>query len=379
MDSFSSPQPPPEDDPVVVSDEHLKLVKTRIEEGTARYFPRLDARQARVILRRFSEVSSYPLYRADVYEGAERMPAASIVVKFAPVFEDNNEGLTEYNHLRQMWESADCENGPLRVPRPLDFYADVNALVMERVGGERFSRVLLRTASRRAGRDRLERLSEAATLCGRWLRLYHGVTESSSTRAFNEDFVGAVEKKLEFFEPLGFSSSVAARVRRVARELSAYGRSITVTVSDQHGDYGPQNVHVGDDFIYVFDLNYHVPAVIYDDINYFLVTLETLNPYPRYPLFDRGKVMALGRVFLSGYFGGEEKLTAERRLLLGGYYLKSLLFRCNKQRRNVTKKGRVARGLYDLTRLRSFYPNRLNEQCDRVERLLAADSPEVPR
>ena len=112
-------------------------------------------------------------------------------------------------------------------------------------------------------------------------------------------------------------------------------------MADQHGDYGPQNVHVGEGYVYVFDLNYHVAAPVYDDIDYFLVTLETMNPYPRQWFFDRARVAAMRDPFLDAYFAGAPPDPA-RKVYLEGYYLKSLLFRCAKQRRNTARRGRVA-------------------------------------
>jgi hypothetical protein len=87
--------------------------------------------------------------------------------------------------------------------------------------------------------------------------------------------------------------------------------------------------------------------------------------------------MALRDNFLAGYFGPDNPLTLEQRILLEGYYLKSLLFRCAKQRRNVTKKGRLMRLVFDLTRIRSYYPKRLRKQCESVEALLHQDRYEV--
>ena len=218
---------------------------------------------------------------------------------------------------------------------------------------------------------------EGATLCGRWLRAFHDLTAREEEHPFDAAFADDVTGKIEFFEKFGFPKEISKRLRNTVDDLRAYGKLINAPTSGRHGDYGPQNVHLGDGFVYVFDLNYHTPAFVYDDINYFLVTLETLNPYPRYVLFDRKRVMALRDNFLGGYFGGVEPLTIDQHILLEGYYLKSLLFRCAKQRRNVSKKSGMMTKLYDLTRVRSYYPKRLSLQCDRVERLLHRDRYEV--
>lgn len=357
-------------DTVIVTDDDLSALQNRISDKADAYFPHLAGRNVSVSVHRFPETSSYPLFGADIRETGGRGKTESIVIKFAPVLQDNNEGLTEYNHLRLMWDNVECKNGPIRVPRPLDFYDDMNALLTERVPGERFSRALLRSASLGAGKEDQTRMADGAVLCGRWLREFHRLTAKPDANPFDAEFVAEVNEKLELFESFGFPKKASKRLRNTVEDLRAYGKLITAPVSGRHGDYGPQNVHVGDGFVYVFDLNYHTSAFIYDDINYFLVTLETINPYPRYFLFDRRKVMALRDVFLTGYFGSDEPLTLEQRVLLDGFYLKSLLFRCAKQRRNVSKQNVLMTRLYDLTRVRSYYPKRLGIQCDRVESLL---------
>ncbi len=375
--------PPPkipavlEYDTVIVTDNDLDTLKTRIAENLVAYYPHLADRDTRVTVQRYPEVSSYPLYGVDVFVEESGEPAVSIVVKFAPVLRDNNEGLTEYKHLKLIWENIECEKGPIRVPRPLDFYEDLNALLTERVPGERFSRALLRNASRGAAKDDYQRMTEGAALCGQWLRAFHDLTEKAQQHPFDSGFVDDVNTKLELFESFGFPRQASKRLKNTVRELSTYGKLINAPLSGRHGDYGPQNVHIGDGFVYVFDLNYHTDAIIYDDIDYFLVTLETLNPYPKHVLFDRKKVMALRNNFLAGYFGPDNPLTLDQRILLEGYYLKSLLFRCAKQRRNVSKKSRLMRRVFDLTRIRSYYPKRLKKQCERIEVLLHQDRYEV--
>jgi hypothetical protein len=114
----------------------------------------------------------------------------------------------------------------------------------------------------------------------------------------------------------------------------------------------------------VFDLNYHVAAPVYEDIDYFLDTLETMNPYPRQWLFDRRRVAALRGPFMRGYFGSASGEDGEREAMIEGYYLKSLLFRLAKQRRNTSKRGRAAVAAFDALALRGHYPRRIRQQCE---------------
>jgi hypothetical protein len=240
--------------------------------------------------------------------------------------------------------------------------------VVERVGGERFSRRFLRDGGRFAGAAAAARLENGVRLCGRWLSAFHDAHRRGEVAPFGDEFANSVEEKLAFFTAHGLDRAAADTVRSTLERLHAFGRLRRVTLADQHGDFGPQNVHVGDGHIYVFDLNYHTAAPVYEDVDYFLVTLETMNPYPRQWLFDRGRVELLRAPFLEGYFGpGDDAL---RDVLLSGYYLKSLLFRCAKQRRNTARRGRAAVAVFDALRLRGFYPRRLVRQCALVRACL---------
>ena len=135
-------------------------------------------------------------------------------------------------------------------------------------------------------------------------------------------------------------------------------------------DFGPQNIHVGDGWICVFDLSYARPACVFEDITYFLVTLETLNPFPRQPFFSRKNAMALRMPFLQGYFG-VGPLDSETRIFLEGYYLKALVLRCVKQRRNVRRRPLPVKIAFDMFKTGRYYPRRIERQCDLILSLLA--------
>lgn len=359
-------------DGVVVTRDMLHSLGERLLANFPRYFPgtAFDAAGSSARVLRLGQASSYPLFAATLVPGAAG-GARDVIIKFAPVFDVNNEGLTEYRHLTLMHDRL-AGRSALRVPRPLDFLADVNALVMERVGGRRFNRVLLESAVHGAGVQAGERLQSAARLCGAWLADFHAATAAGGVTAFDEAFAASVEEKVVQFRGHGLPAAVAEAIARTVRDLRAFGAGRPVALADQHGDFGPQNVHVGDDHVCVFDLNYNTTAPIYHDICYFLVTLETMNPYPHQWRFDRRRVAVMRAPFLAGYFGGAFT-DATHGACLEGYYLRSLLFRCAKQRRNTAARGRVALAAFDFTQVRGYYARRLARQCGIIqERLRAA-------
>lgn len=351
-----------------VSDEQITALLARMDEDLPRFFPHLAGKDRHIALTFDSRRSSYPLLGADVYVGESSLPAASLVAKFAPAFEDNNEALTEFENLELMHERLGRDDR-LRVPRPLAFYPEMNVLLTERVGGQQFSRLLLASASHTA-RTPGAHLVEAARLCGRWLREYHRATHTRSVHPFESDFEATVLDKVGQLVAHGFDSNLLPALVHTLAGLRQFGRTVEVPVARKHGDFGLQNVHVGDDWIAVFDLSYKVPAVVYEDVDYFLVTLETVNPYPRYPLFDRSKALLLRAPFLGGYFGDDSGSALDRRIVLEGYYLKNLVFRCSKQRRNMHRRSRMLGWVYDRMYVGGYYPVRIEQQCRHIDRLL---------
>jgi hypothetical protein len=295
-------------------------------------------------------------------------PLAGVIVKFAPVYPGHNEGLTEYQHLELMTKSLGAD-GSLRVPRPLDFYGDLNALATEEVGGRRFSAELVRDASAFATKETAGRLHWIIEHSGRWLAEFHRTTSRGAAHPFDEEFRKGVRRKMRAMRPFGFPQKTAARVERTMDELADKTAGRTAPFAGLHGDFGPQNIHVGDGWVCVFDLSYHTGAAVFDDITYFLVTLETLNPLPRNPFFSRRRALALREPFLRGYFGSAELSPADR-LFLEGFYLKALVYRCVKQRRNVCRRPLPIKLLFDKTKIAGYYPRRIARQCALVTELL---------
>ena len=81
--------------------------------------------------------------------------------------------------------------------------------------------------------------------------------------------------------------------------------------------------------------------------------------------------MALRMPFLQGYFG-VGPLTRETQIFLEGYYLKALILRCVKQRRNVRRRPLPVKIAFDRFKIGRYYPLRIQRQCDHILSLLAA-------
>jgi Ser/Thr protein kinase RdoA (MazF antagonist) len=346
-----------------------EFIRQRVTEKAGEYFPGVDREKLETECRPFSERSTYPLYLCRLNRAGGTGPVAGAVVKFAPVHPDNNEGLTEFEHLKLLHDKLG-DDGALRVPRPLDFYGDVNALVTEEVKGERFSRILLRDTGYFTSGDRRQTLHLTIDRCGQWLARFHELTGCGKANAFDTPFREGLNHRIRILKRFGFPVGTEKRISDTVSALEEYGSRVHAPFADLHGDFGPQNVHVGDNWICVFDLSYARQAPVFDDITYFLVTLETVNPFPRQPFFKRRSAMALRAPFLQGYFG-VGPIDRKTSIFLEGYYLKALLYRCVKQRRNVGRRPLPVRIAFDKFKIGRYYPRRIQQQCDRILELLA--------
>ncbi|MDH4037351.1 MAG: phosphotransferase [Candidatus Krumholzibacteria bacterium] len=342
-------------------------IETRIGQNLQRYFPGLSPGSAQVRCAPFAETSSYPLVHCGVFDRATSARRAGLVVKFPPTWSTHDEAETEHRQLSRMAAVLGIGGGPLRVPRPLDYFPDWSALVTEEVGGERFSRRLMRDTSRFAGRPAAARLAGWVRDCGRWLAAFHQATALAGEAPFGDAFRDPIMQRLEKLQTQGLPAAVAARVQETLGALRGWGTDRDVPVACLHGDFGPQNIHVAPEWICVFDLSYDRPAAIFDDVAYFLVTLETMSPWPRHVFFDRARALALREPFLQGYGRGTD---GDDATALEGYYLKALVFRCAKQRRNVAARGRLPAAAFDRVFVARRYPERLERQCRLIQKLL---------
>lgn len=343
-------------------------IEARIRDNVQRYFPGLPSAGVEVRCEPFAQTSSYPLVHCEVVSPGPPVRRAGVVVKFPPTWSSHDEAETEYRQLRLMEGVVGTTSGPLRVPRPLDYYPDWSALVTEEVGGERFSRRLLRDASRTAGPAAAARLAARVRDCGRWLAAFHQATAAGGAPPFDDTFRELVDERLGRLRPHGLPEHACRRVLETIDALSAWGAGRVAPVAGLHGDFGPQNVHVGEDWVCVFDLSYDRRTIVFDDVSYFLVTLETMGAWPRHPLFERARALALRDPFLEGYRGGAP--AGDSSTILEGYYLKALVFRSAKQRRNVARRGRVWAAAFDRVFLARRYPERLERQCRRIQHML---------
>lgn len=344
--------------PRTSTSETLSLLEHRIRENAPRYFPELERRSVSVRSRRLP-VGSNQIYLVELAAEGTAIPTQRVVVKIAP-----KPSRIEFDHFTLLYKNRTEATRALLVPRPLDFFADINALLTEHVGGEPLSHLVWRHLHVLAGRRRREALASWLCLSGAWLANYHRLTRAPDAPPFDDRWLAKTTAALHDLEEAGFPKPVIGLARRTLARLHDTRAGFTAPHAHRHGDFGLRNVHAGDGWVCVFDLNDNRVNCVYEDLSYFLVTLETMNRWPWHPLFDRRAAIAMKADFLAGYFGAPHRWSP---LLLESHVLEHLLLRCARQRRAIAARSRALLGLFDAFQTKRTYPRRVLAQCNRVE------------
>ena len=340
-------------------EQTLPILIARAEK----YFP--EFRSGRVQIQQYPLVdrSTYPIHLLELRQGSLRR---RIVVKFAPVFPENNEGNTEFNNMTRLWNAARRTDTGVGFVRALDFIGETNALVTEFVDASRLSPLVVRSACYGNPQASVDAVVEAVRLAGRWLRAMHSATSSGTLSLENTRFLGEFERLLDASAKLALLRRWLPRIRLFLESAMPKVGCFEAPMALVHGDFGPQNMALADAKLFVFDLQRDYLEVIYHDLAYFLVTLRTLNPYPRHLLFSRRKILRLAEPFLRGYFGRE--LQTRERILLELFCLRNLVHRALKQ---CLGSGRSRSGsLVVRAAIDTMYPRLLRSQVRGLELLI---------
>ncbi len=308
----------------------MPLLKERIKKKLLIYFPDLyDNVDYLVEGRSFKGPSSNPIFLFTICESYSKI-AKELFVKLAPVFPENNEGLTEFNLLSRL---ATRLKGNLRVIRPLDFYEDINALLTEKIDGKNLKRVLLQNNSYFSGQAAKERIIYYIILSARWLKELGNIDDRIEQDFSIEDIINKGNLN-EFIVSLNLPTHQMADVTIAINNLLSRRERIRLPLTTFHGDFGPGNIIVNGDSIYVLDLSYNGKAPIYFDIGCFLVSLDTINPFPRQIFYRYNALEELKTIFLREYFG----ILSKRDIYYSHiYYLKHLIDRYYLQKKRLDK------------------------------------------
>ena len=308
----------------MISEAVSDLVRNRIQDRIGEYFPYLLGTEYEVMRVPFLGNSSYPICLYQIKSrGCVR---EEIFAKFPPVSEANNEGETEYKWLRFLFPKISVIHQNIGVPRPLDFYDDVNALLTVKLEGRNFKQVLLKYNSFMSSIGHRIMLDYYIDLCGRWLRTFHDLTRSPNPKCLDNTFFQRVYEQLAQLQSYGFPQAISLRIGELQHDIEAFAIRHPMTIASQHGDFGASNIIINRDYVYVIDLSYSRNESIYKDIGTFLAGLWTINPMPWHPTYDYRRLRYLKRIFLRSYFGQCRTIIDE--VFVEIYSLRHMIMRC---------------------------------------------------
>jgi len=349
------------------SDNVISLIHNRIHDKIYEYFPYLSEKKYEVTYTKFRGSSSYPIYIYQI-KSSTGCVMEEIFVKFAPVSLANNEGETEYKWLKLLYPKLPLLNPNIEVPRPLDFYNDVNALLTVKVEGESFKHILLKYNSFGASIEHRKKLDYYINLCGQWLKIFHNLTNISEPKLLDDSFFQQIYSQLEKFQPYGFSQTMLSRLKNLQQNVKNFAYKYPMEIASQHGDFGPSNIIINKDHIYIIDLSYNRKESIYHDIACFLVGLQTINPMPRYPTYDYMTIKHFRNVFLQSYFG--YSLNPIHELFIELYSLKAILMTCKDQYEVLNKWSLTLLKLLGVKVLMKLYSELVKAKIRKIEDLL---------
>ncbi len=342
------------------------MVPVRLKSNAAGYFPELVGKDFALTPLK-QKTSSYPMLHFSIKaQGVNK----GIFVKFAPFSEDYNEGLDEYNNLRRMEQALSGKGFGYSSPRPLDFWHDVQALVMEEFYGEPLMEVLLgknTIGARPATRDYLAGITG---LVGQWLNCYHNAG-GLKKEPFGWLFTQRAASATRALREAGFSGHTLAEAENALDSITRWATAgkAKADISTAHGDMALDNILVKDNSVCVLDLSYRKTAPVYEDIAAFSTALETINPYPASVAWSYQGAKRLKGFFIKAYFAGRG-LSDDEDIMLHGYMLTELMNRCAHHLRSAGATGPLARGLVGVV-VRRKYSRLFSREIESLRRKIS--------
>jgi len=323
--------------PAAADDNLEQKIRARIEKCWPKYFPSLATRPApeivclRTASRGFSVMFEYELRFA-------RPGSEHVLVK---VRRDSRHGpylpgevtqapellRREFDELSRAYRYFERRGNGLRVVRPIDYYQDLNAVLIEKASG--------------CDLGLLARTDEAASLaavrrCGKWLRAFHEKVHKPRPRVWTiGEFETRLMRRRDKLVALGVPEKQLDPLLRDVIKLARTCRQREVPCSLLHGDYKLRHIWAGPESIQVFDFGNVSPGPCYVDVAAFLVELSVLKL--GHPWFDTERVRRYSETFLRAYF------PMQPPPLLSFYVVESLLKKWMRRRRTWSRTSTASR------------------------------------
>jgi serine/threonine protein kinase len=335
-------------------------LKRRIILKAKEYFPKLGkCKYIEEISKEDKDVAR--IYVLRIYWESE---SKDVLIK---IIKKYSSGKEEYQALTHYYTKFKEVSNEYSVPRCLDFWLDLRALVMEKINGENLRKRLLMMNSTLVVRKRKNRLLNDCYRVGQWLKYFHSFYLKKEKFDYNK-FLQELEKNLQYLEEQGFPKKILQDSKSITQVLLTQ-KIEKLWTSNSHNDFSPNNIIIADDGrIISYDFRFGADReCIYENIAKFCVMIETLNSFPQTLFYDYTFLKTLTQSFIQGYFDNRN-MNRDELILIEVYKLKWLIRKVIVDY-VVSNKYTLINSLVKSIRLNPFYYQRLKQYIKRINNI----------
>jgi len=281
--------------PTLSVDREIVDLAARLRERIAEYYLNSRAGKCQLQLVRLRRAAYSRLY---VFHGSSQGCHSNIRLA-VKVYNGADQLLfarQQYDTLNLLWDDF-SKSQRLKIPRPLDFFPDLPAIVMEEVAGCSVQELVKWASWRRWTR---EKAATACQYCGEWLQHFHAATRVAQGQLDAGEKHKSLQLGVAQLAKYGFAAetckTLEAKINLLVGILSEQSEQRSLV----HGDFTVDNVLWDGTVTTVLDVEGRYQNLIYHDMASFLnsIALVSLGLPMR-----ESVAQACSKAFLVGYLG----------------------------------------------------------------------------
>jgi len=255
-----------------------QIVSELRQSGAAYYPEHVELRNVRVV--GHTPKTDHYIYDIvmDFADGSERLAAKAYRSAKSGPQAAKASALTEYNNLSKVFEVFHKKK-LTGVPRPIGNFAELGAVVAEKLSGMPFQSIIMKAALLPGYADH-GTLKTSAIATGEWLRKFHKATADMPEPFDTQALVGDLEKLCNNCKGSGLDDAAVKTIISGAKGILAKSKKMLPS-SAVLNDFCPLNVVVSEDGVGFCDFAKMSPrGNSFQDVALFLASVEALEKYP---------------------------------------------------------------------------------------------------
>lgn len=295
-------------------DYFVEQLGSQLQKRTGEYFPELSGEYLNFDFCTLKHAAYSTVYFFRAKQQSTTGNSVGIVVKVYSNRHDWKElSKAQYAALQTAWPLFK-DSQEFGLPRPLDFFSHMPALVMEEVLGKSLQKMFHPVYW--ISPKHFRAIVNASWGCGKWLQYFHQRTALSSLTLDLEYKQGGAMANLARLESLGIPKDLLDKIEYSLEQKAHALAGVDLPAALVHGDFTADNVLIHRDRFSAVDLWAKDQNAIYHDLATFLNSLTIIRLAVPVPAW---LIRSCSQAFLSGYFGNENhNRTALEFLRLAG-------------------------------------------------------------